>query len=253
MSVLVGGNFASGGARTGWTVQSASTSLGSRISLGPITGGGVGLVSTTTHADYAATGQLRAELSANPALAVWGRRFRCGWVVALPADWCAYGSEGGQIVLQLHEINAAAVSRRPSFAAEVVDGVLEFILAHDDATGGDVLHHMVMQPGREYEVWVEVKWADGTNEPTANGYLKLWVDGVLVAERTGRNHWATPDPNPPYIKCGIYVPTGTAPWWAGKSRTVHHRGAVMADGEETFADLSALMRTQTVGIAPPAP
>lgn len=250
MSILVGGNFASGAAVPGFTVQSSSSSMGSRIRLAKMDDGTIGLASTLHHADYAATGQLRSELSANPALATWGKVFRAGWIVRLPPGWVNHGSEQGQVVLQMHEINAAAVSRRPAFAGEIRDSEMEIILAHDDATGGDVLATVHMTPGRDYSIWAEVRWADGTNEPTANGYIDLYVDGALVAQRTGRNHWATVDPNPPYLKCGMYVPVGTDPWWQGKSRTVWHRGAVMADGGESFDSLHALMATPTVRAAP---
>lgn len=250
MSILVGGNFASGAAVPGFTVQSSSSSMGSRIRLAKMDDGTIGLASTLHHKDYADTGQLRSELSANSALATWGKVFRAGWIVRLPPGWVNHGSEEGQVLLQMHEVNAAAVSRRPAFAGELRDGVLSVILAHDDAPDGDILTTVHMVPGRDYSIWAEVRWADGTNEPTANGYLNLYVDGALVAQRTGRNHWATVDPNPPYLKCGVYVPDGASPWWAGKSRTVWHRGAVMADGGESFEALQSLMKTATVSAAP---
>jgi hypothetical protein len=150
----------------------------------------------------------------------------------------------------MHEVNAAAVARRPSFAGELRDGSMEIILAHDDATGGDVMATIPITSGRDISIWVEAKWADGTNEPLANGYIDLYVDGLLIAQRTGRNHWSTVDPNPPYLKCGVYVPDGAAAWWAGKGRTMWHRGAIMADGGESFDQLQALMSTPTVVAVP---
>lgn len=241
MSILVGGNFASGAAASRFTVQSIGSALGPRIRLARMDDGAIGLASTLHHKDFADSAQIRSELSANSSLAQWGRVFRAGWILRLPPDWKNWGSESGQVLLQMHEVNAAAVARRPSFAGELRNGNMELILAHDDATGGDVLATVPLSPGRDVSIWAEVRWADGTNEALANGYIDVYVDGQRVAGRTGRNHWATVDPNPPYLKCGIYVPDGGAAWWSGKSRTIWHRGAVMADGGESFGDLQALM------------
>lgn len=245
MTILIGGNFASGAARTGWAYQSAETGMGNRLKLVKPSGYDTFLQATTTQRDYADSGSYRAELSAPSPLALWGKVFSAAWRIIVPPNWQTYSGEAATTVLQMHDVNIGAASRRPSFAGEIQDGVLSLKLSHDDATGGDSLASMPVSPGQEIAVGLNVRWADGTNEPLANGFTYVYLNGVLAGSRTGRNHWASVDPNPPYIKAGVYVPS-TASWWDGKSRTMWHRGAVLGDANESQSDLDALLRAVTV-------
>lgn len=246
MSILIGGNFASGAARTGWQYQSAETGMANRIKLGYKPGYGTMLIATTTQRDYADSGVYRAELSASSTLAVWGKVFSAAWRFVVPPNWVNYPSEDATTVLQMHDVNAGEVSRRPSFAGEIENGVLNLKLTHDDTpAGGIVMASMSVVPGQEVAVGLNVRWADGTNEPTANGFAHVYLDGSLAGSVTGRTHWAALDANPPYMKVGVYVPS-TASWWDGKSREVWHRGAVLGDANESQSDLDALLRAVTV-------
>ncbi len=247
MSILIGGNFASGGLR-GWTYQSAGTGLGERLRLIKPAGFDTFLQAHTSQRDYADSGSYRAELSAPTPLALWGKVFSAAWRIIVPPNWQQYPSEAATTVLQMHDVNVGAVNRRPSFAGEIQNGVLSLKLSHDDATGGDTLASMPVSPGQEIAVGLNVRWADGTNAPLIDGFANVYLNGALAGIRTGRNTWsgnATTEPNPPYMKVGVYVPS-TAPWWDGKSRTMWYRGAALGDAGETMQYMDALIRTQTV-------
>lgn len=246
MSILIGVNFASGAARTGWQYQSAETGMQNRIKLGHKPGYGTVLVTRTTQRDYADSGVYRAELSASSTLAVWGKTFSAAWRFIVPPNWVTYSGEAATTVLQMHDVNAGAVARRPSFAGEIQAGVLSLILSHDDTpAGGTVIASKAVVPGQEVAVGLNVRWADGTNEPVENGFAHVYLNGALAGSVTGRTHWTALDDNPPYMKVGVYVPS-TAGWWDGKSREVWHRGAVLGDENESQAALDALIRTVTV-------
>ena len=255
MTILIGGNFASGAARTGWAYQSAETGLGNRLRLVKPHGYDVFLAATTTQRDYADSGSYRAELSAPSPLAQWGKTFTAAWRIIVPPNWQTYSGEAATTVLQMHDVNVGAVSRRPSFAGEIQDGVLSLKLSHDDATGGDTLASIPVSPGQEVAVALNVRWADGTNAPLADGFAHVYFNGVLAGSRTGRNTWAgnsTTEPNPPYMKVGVYVPS-TAPWWDGKSRTMWARGAILGDANESQTALDAILMHQTVSGASQMP
>lgn len=247
MSILIGGNFASGGVR-GWTPQSAETGLGNRLKLVTPPGYGTVLQAHTTQRDYADSASYRAELSAPTPLALWGKVFSAAWRIIVPPNWQTYSGEAATTVLQMHDVNVGAVSRRPSFAGEIQGGVLSLKLSHDDATGGDTLASMPVSPGQEVAVGLNVRWADGTNAPLVDGFANVYFNGALAGSRTGRNTWsgtAITEPNPPYMKVGVYVPS-TASWWDGKSRTMWARGAILGDANESQATLDAILMTQTV-------
>lgn len=244
--ILIGGNFASGAARTGWQYQSAETGLANRLKLGYKHGYGTMLIAHTTQRDFDDSASYRAELSASSTLATWGKVFSAAWRFVIPPNWVTYDSEAATTVLQMHDVNAGEVSRRPSFAGEIEAGVLSLKLSHDDTpAGGTVMASMPVVPGQEVAVGLNVRWADGTNEALDNGFAHVYLDGSLAGSVTGRTHWAALDDNPPYMKVGVYVPS-TAGWWDGKSREVWHRGAVLGDENESQAELDLLLRTVTV-------
>lgn len=245
MTILIGGNFASGGVH-GWDYQSAATGMGDRLKLESATGGrGVLFAATTSQRDFAVSGSYRAELSQPININQWGRTFHAAWNVVFPPDWEQLPEIVNSVVLQMHDVNVAAVNRPPSFAGEVTGNQLRLLCSHDGSPLGEVLGSITVAPGQEVSVWLRVRWADGTNESLANGFIETYINGSMVGRSTGRNHWATVDPNPPYIKVGIYVPS-TNSAWAGKSKTMWSRGAVLADAGEPFSQLQALMETQTV-------
>ena len=245
MSIVYGGNFASGAARTGWQYQSAETGMANRLKLGYRHGYGTLLIAHTTQRDYADSASYRAELSGISTLAAWGKTFSAAWRFVVPPNWVTYDSEAATTVLQMHDVNAAEAARRPSFAGEIENGVLNLKLSHDDAPSGDTLASMPVSPGQEIAVGLNVRWADGTNEPLENGFAHVYLDGVLAGSVSGRTHWAALDANPPYMKVGVYVPS-TAGWWDGKSREVWHRGAVLGDANEPQSYLDGLISTVAV-------
>lgn len=248
MSILIGGNFASGAMR-GWDYQSAVLGLNDRLKLVTVPTFGTVFQAHTSQRDYADAASYRSELSQPSTVNQWGRTFLAAWRVIIPPDWVLMPDIVNTVVLQMHDINAASVVRGPSFAGEIIGGTLYLKLCHDGFPNGDVLGGITISPGQEISVWLRVRWADGTNEPLANGFAEAYINGQLTGQRTGRNHWATVDPNPPYMKSGVYVPT-TNIAWAGKSRTLWTRGAVLADGGESFDALDALIYTQTVRAVP---
>lgn len=243
MTLLIGGNFASGGLYN-WQYQSAGSGLNNRIRLVKPRGFPSMLETTTYQRDYVTHTSLRSELSAPSYLFSWDKVYKAAWTVVIPEHQQVYAGETATTVLQLHDLNLAAISRRPSFAGELHDGFLDLILSHDDFPAGDVLASVPAIKGSIIHIAVIVRWADATNVASSEGYLELYINDSLTAVRRGKNHWATVDSNPPYIKVGVYVPT-YATWWNNRQRHMWHIGAAIVDGSETLEYLKTLINTES--------
>lgn len=197
------------------------------------------LKSTVTQAAYASApsdSAKRAEVQSRSTKVEWGKDYTYHWRIIIPIDWINYGASSYAVVAQMHEVNAPNVGRRPTAAFEIIDNVLHLNLSRSSIPAGDSVWSIPIIAGDEIELTVHARWADGTNESDGNGLLRVYHNGALCYSLAGRNTWdnGTPsEPNPPYLKAGIYQPNTGDAWWVGKRLTCYHVAALVADGFET--------------------
>lgn len=191
------------------------------------------------------SGSLRAEAQSPTTAVVWGQTYVYHWRIVVPPDWINYGPSSTATIAQCHEVNAAAVARRPTLDCDIVDNVLKWNLSMTSIPAGVAIYSKNIAPGSEVEFTLRARWADGTNEPAANGVFELHDGGTLVYSLNGqKNTWdGTPvtEPNPPYIKAGIYQPNSGAAWWAGRQLSMCHVATIVADADETPASLRSFV------------
>lgn len=193
-------------------------------------------------------GAKRAEVQAQSTVEAWGTTYAHHWRIVVPTDWVNYGASSYAVVAQCHDVNVAAVGRRPTLAAEVVNNVLVWTLSTTASPAGVVVYSKNISAGQELEFTLLARWADGTNEAAANGRFDLYDGDALVYSLTGqKNTWdGTPvtEPNPPYIKAGIYQPNTGDAWWAGRQLSMCHVATIVASADETPASLRAYVNAR---------
>lgn len=250
MTPIVGGVFADGAFRNGLLSEAAgtaNTTLSQWLSLGrdPRGGDQLGLlarISDRDYDDYPGQSKYRSEIRGDYTRTPWGATYWHYWRMVIPPDWVNLGSGSRVIVGQVHDVNAGNVGRQPSLAIEIYQDQLQLDWSRTAVPSGEVRASVPAVAGREYEIALQIHWADGTNAPAAAGFAKTYIDGTLVDEFTGVNTWdGTPvtEPGPPYIKCGVYQPGPDFAWWTGRAALMFYPCCMTAAGSLTLAQLRA--------------
>lgn len=248
MTVLIGGAFAAGAfanAMQSEAAGTANTTLSQWLRLAPDHLGRPYLVlaARISQWDYYNPGgqnKYRSELAGLYTKLAWGQTYCYHWRMTVPREWYSLGASSVVIVGQMHDVNGGAVGRRPTFALEIADSTINFVFSRDSVTAGQTVYSTPVIPGQEYEFTIRVRWADGTNAPDADGLVEIFNGSTLVASFAGRNTWAgTPvtEPNPPYIKCGVYQSGPAFAWWDGKAALMYYAACLTATGDETPSTL----------------
>lgn len=195
------------------------------------------------YAALASDGAKRAEVQAQSTVEVWGTTYVHQWRIVVPPDWVNYGASSYAVIAQCHDVNVGAVGRRPTLACEVINNVAHWNMSNTANAAGVNVYSKPISAGQELEFTLIVRWADGTNDAAANGRFDLYDGDALVYSLTGaKNTWdgnAVSEPNPPYIKAGIYQPNTGDAWWAGRQLAMCHVATIVASAEETPASLRA--------------
>lgn len=185
----------------------------------------------------------RAEAQVQTAVYSWGTTYVYHWRMIVPPDWINYGASSYAVVAQCHDVNAADVARRPTLALEIIDNVLYWKFSNTADTSGTNVYSKAIVAGQELEFTLRARWADGTNDAAANGLIQIYDGDALVYSSSGvKNTWdgnGTTEPNPPYLKAGIYQPNSGDLWWAGRQLSMFHVASVTATANETPASLRA--------------
>lgn len=251
MTIVAGGVWCDGAfanlMQSDSPVPSASTALNQYISLVPDPLGRPYNVlrAYCSHGVFAALGtdgSKRAEVQARTTSEVWGTTYVHQWRILIPPDWINYGPTSYVVIAQCHDVDAAAVGRRPTLACEVIDNVASWVMTNTGSPpGGTIVYSRPITAGEELEFTLRVRWADGTNDAAANGRFDLYDGDSLVYSLAGqKNTWdgnASTEPNPPYIKAGVYQPNTGDSWWAGRQLAVFHVATIAATSDETPASL----------------
>ena len=136
----------------------------------------------------------------------WGQVVKKKWFIDIPDNWVP--ASPSNLLSQFHAVaDAGDIGRPPPLALEILDNTWQIVSRYDadpdstlnpDTDGRrTVIYTGAMTPGRvNWEI--EVFWSFA-----ADGYIKVWRDGVLIVDVTGQN--AYNDTNPPYFKYGVVV------------------------------------------------
>ena len=244
MNVVAGGVFCAGAFDNSMQSDSpalTSTALSqwSHLDADPLGRDFMVLKSTITQGAYVAApsdSAKRAEVQSRSVKVLWGQNYTYHWRIIIPTDWINYGATSYAIVAQMHDVNAPGIGRRPSAAFEIIDNILSLNLSRTAIPTGFSGWSIPIRAGDEIELTVHARWADGTNEADGNGVFRAYHNGSLCYSISGRNTWdngAPSEPNPPFLKAGIYQPNTGDAWWVGKRLTCYHVAAFVAGGFET--------------------
>lgn len=256
MSILIGGAFAAGAFRNGLRAETAgvpSDQMSQWLQLCPDPLGRPyhvmrARIAQQDYDDYPGLSKYRSEVAGVYTLSSWGQTYTYQWRFVAPLDWYQLDPAATVVVGQIHDVNGGAVGRQPTLAIEYVGSTLRVRNSFDTYPSGQILHAVPYVAGQEYEFTVRVNWADGTHVANAQGFFELCYGDALVASFTGQNTWADPtgtnEPNPPYIKGGVYQAGHGSSWWQGKAASIYYVSAVVATSDETPASLRAQINAQ---------
>lgn len=259
MSIVAGGVWCDGAftnrMQSDTAVPSATTQLNQYACLVPDPLGRPYNVLRTYCAQsiYAALGtdgSKRAEVQGQSTAEVWGTTYVHQWRIVIPPDWVNYGASSYAVIAQCHDVNVAAIARRPTLACEIIDNVLHWNMSNTANPGGVNVYSKAISVGQELEFTLIARWADGTNEAAANGVFDLYDGDTLAYSLRGqKNTWdgnAVTEPNPPYVKAGIYQPNTGDSWWAGRQLSMCHVATVVGTADETPASLRAYVNARLI-------
>ena len=255
MSIVIGGAFAAGAFANNLRAETAgvaNTLMSQWLRLAPDPLGRpynvmAARIAQRDYDDYPGLSKYRSEVAGVYTLSSWGVTYTYQWRFVAPPDYATLGPSFWVVVGQVHDVNAGAVGRQPTLAIEYSDGTLRVRNSFDAYPTGQVLYTTPYVAGTEYELTIRVRWADGTNAPDADGYFELYHGDRLVASFTGRNTWAgnaSTEPNPPYIKGGVYQSGYGYPAWQGKAASIYYVAAAAGTGDETPASMRAQVDAQ---------
>lgn len=124
--------------------------------------------------------------------------------VLVPSDWVVDPGKGGTIVLQWHGIPGNWRATFPNLQISI-DGARwrvrrNFGAAQTGPTREDIILDEPLRPGKWVGWVIHAKWS--TKE---DGLLRVWKDGILVADKSGPNLYTTIGVDyTPYLKTGVY-------------------------------------------------
>lgn len=122
----------------------------------------------------------------------------------VPSDWVIDPGKGGTIVLQWHGLPGNWRATFPNLQISI-DGAQwrirrNFGAAQTGPTREDIIIEEPLQPGKWVAWVIHAKWST-----KADGHLRIWKDGRIVAEKAGPNIYTTIGVDyTPYLKTGIY-------------------------------------------------
>jgi len=256
MTVIAGGAWCAGAFATGMQLDSpalVSTAMNQWLRLvpDPLGRNYQVLKAFITQGAYAAApseSSMRAEAQVQSTKTAWGTEYSYYWRFVVPPDWINYGASSYAAALQLHDVNAPAIARRPTMAGEIIDNVFALNMSNTGQPAGVTVATMNIVAGTEYEVFIRALWADGTHVAAASGRFAAYFNGTQVYSLNGvKNTWddGTPtEPSPPYLKAGIYQPNTGDAWWTGKQLTMYHVASVVGSADETNETLRAYVDAQ---------
>lgn len=242
MTPIIGGVFAAGGFSNNLNSEVAGTTSPSfsqwlHLAPDPLGRPYNCLRAYISQTDYYVPGgqnKYRSEIAGKFQNLSWNQTYIYHWRMVVPRDWINLGASSYLVVFQMHDVNGGSVGRRPTFAGEIANGVLNLVFSRDSVTGGETVYSTPVTAGQEFEITIRVRWADGTNAADSDGFVEIFNGDALVYAGSGRNTWAgtsITEPNPPYIKAGVYQPGPGSSWWDGKAATIFYPAAfVVADG-----------------------
>ena len=179
----------------------------------------------------------RAEVSAASDVAVWGQAQTMQWRIVVPPDLPTWDVAQSYTIAQMHDVDAALVARRPTLHCEVRGNTLYWEISYDAVSAGRILYSYTFSRGEQLEFTLRARWADGSHDTAGNAYLMLWHGDALVYSEAGQiNTWAdvgSSEPNPPFLKAGIYQPDTGASWWVGREFWAYHVASIVATADET--------------------
>ena len=248
MTPIAGGVFAAGGFKNNMFSEGAGTpnsTLSQWLCLAPDPLGRAYncLRAYISQTDYYVPGgqnKYRSEASSSYQKLVWNQTYTYHWRFIVPRDWVNLGASSDLIVMQMHDVNGGAVGRQPTFAGRIANGTLNLVFSRDSVTGGETVYSTPVTAGQEFEFTIRVRLADGTNAPGATGFVELYHGDQPVYTLAGRNTWAgteITEPNPPYLKCGVYQPGPGSSWWDGKAASIFYPAALVIDDSNSPAQL----------------
>lgn len=255
MTPLIGGVFAAGGFANNMNSEVAGTTspvFSQWLCLAPDPLGRPYncLRAYISQTDYYVPGgqnKYRSEVAGKYQNLSWNQTYTYHWRFVVPRDWVNLGAGSDLIVMQMHDVNGGAVGRQPTFAGRIENGVLKLVFARDSVPSGENVYSTPVTAGQEFEITIRVRWADGTNAPDAAGFVEIFNGEALVYVGTGRNTWAgtaITEPNPPYIKAGVYQPGPGSSWWDGKAATMYYPVSMVVDDGYSVAQLRQWVNRQ---------
>ena len=248
MTPIIGGVFAAGGFSNNLNSEVAGTTSPSfsqwlHLAPDPLGRPYNCLRAYISQTDYYVPGgqnKYRSEIAGKFQNLSWNQTYIYHWRMVVPRDWINLGASSYLVVFQMHDVNGGSVSRRPTFAGEIANGSLDLVFSRDSVTGGETVYSTPVTAGQEFEITIRVRWADGTNAPDSDGFVEIFDGDALVYSGSGRNTWAgtaITEPNPPYLKCGVYQPGPGSSWWNGRAATMYFQAAFVIDGDYAPAQL----------------
>ena len=200
-----------------------------------------------SHSDYVAApgdSTKRAEMASASDVAQWEEVQTMHWRIVVPPDMPFWSADQSYSIAQMHDVDNAGIPRRPSMHCEIRGTTLYWEMSADAYASGRIIYSYTFVPGEELEFTLRVRWVDGSHDTASNGFVMLWHGDRLVYNEAGLiNTWidgtGTSEPNPPYLKAGIYQPNTSATWWAGREFWMYHVASIVASAEETPVSLRA--------------
>lgn len=191
----------------------------------------------------------RAELNSVEELCAWGTEYTYYWRFTMPLEWVSLGASADIVVAQLHEAQGDAGDHQPTFAIHLLDNVLTFRQCTTANPTGVDFYSLPVTAGQEVEIFARINWADGAQHVAAALGIYEWtVDGVLVFSDNGaKNTWdgySGSDPDPPWMKCGVYQSAPGESWWAGKEAVCYYAAMACGSAAETLTSIRAYVDAQ---------
>jgi hypothetical protein len=159
-------------------------------------------------------------------------------------DWS--GTNDEQLIAQLHVQEPRNILLNPFFALVVRGGELRVELRHNDRDIPDqastklVTAARVQMPVRKWST-VVVQARIG-NRPEQEAFVRLWLNGKLIADHAGPLGYILPPGGYSYAKVGVYHWAASNPWDMSQPTRAMLVGAMLTVNDETGRYSSELIQ-----------